>query len=57
MTSRPVWAKSTGSQKDDIQREMRKKIKRHLRASGMETDRIESLASEIVDLAKVRQER
>ena len=44
-------------QKDDIQREMRKKIKRHLRASGMETVRIESLASEIVDLAKVRQER
>ena len=41
-------------QKDDVQRQMRSKIKRQLRASGMATDAIESLAADIVDLAKVR---
>ncbi len=41
-------------QKDDVQRQMRSKIKRQLRASGMATDAVESLAADIVDLAKVR---
>ena len=41
-------------QKEDVQRQMRSKIKRQLRASGMATDAIESLAADIVDLAKVR---
>ena len=41
-------------QKDDVQRQMRSKIKRQLRASGVATDAIESLAADIVDLAKVR---
>ena len=42
---------------DDVQRQMRSKIKRHLRASGMAPDSVEHLASDIVDLAKVRTDR
>ena len=41
-------------QKDDLQRQMRSRIKRQLRASGVEADAVESLAADIVDLAKVR---
>lgn len=41
-------------QKDDVQREMRRKIKRQLRASGLKADEVDRLAAEIVDLAKVR---
>ena len=41
-------------QKDDAQREMRREIKRRLRAGGIEDDAVESLAADIVDLAKVR---
>ena len=41
-------------QKDDVQRQMRSKIKRQLRDSGIEGDPLESLAAEIVNLAKVR---
>jgi type I restriction enzyme, R subunit len=41
-------------QKDDIQREMRKRVKRQLRASGMSEDAVEGLAAEVVDLSKVR---
>ena len=44
-------------QKDDLQRQMRSKIKRQLRASGIEADAVESLAADIVDLAKVRTDR
>ena len=44
-------------QKDDLQRQMRSKIKRQLRASGVEADAVESLAANIVDLAKVRTDR
>jgi len=44
-------------QKDDVQREMRQRIKRQLRASGIESDKVERLASDIVDLAKVRRDR
>ena len=44
-------------QKDDLQRQMRGKIKRQLRASGVEADAVESLAANIVDLAKVRTDR
>ena len=44
-------------EKDDVQRQMRSKIKRHLRASGMAPDSVERLASDIVDLAKVRTDR
>ena len=44
-------------QKDDVQRQMRSKIKRQLRASGMANDAVESLAADIVDLAKVRTDR
>ena len=40
--------------KDDIQRQMRSKIKKQLRASGMKGDDVEKLATDIVDLAKVR---
>ena len=36
---------------------MRSKIKRHLRASGMASDSVERLASDIVDLTKVRTDR
>ena len=41
-------------QKEDIQRRMRRDIKRQARASGIAGDRLERLAAEIVDLAKVR---
>ena len=44
-------------QKDDLQRQMRSKIKRQLRASGIEAEAVESLAANIVDLAKVRTDR
>ena len=44
-------------QKDDLQRQMRSRIKRQLRASGVEVDAVESLAANIVDLAKVRTDR
>ena len=41
-------------EKDDVQRQMRARIKRHLRAGGMASEAVERLASEVVDLAKVR---
>ena len=41
-------------EKDDVQRQMRSRIKRQLRASGIDADQVEGLASQIVDLAKVR---
>ena len=44
-------------QKDDVQRQMRSKIKRQLRATGIDADKVEALASDIVDLAKVRLDR
>ena len=44
-------------QKDDLQRQMRSRIKRQLRASGVEADAVESLAAGIVDLAKMRTDR
>lgn len=39
-------------QKDDIQREMRRRIKRQLRAAGIEPDRSEALATAILDIAR-----
>ncbi len=44
-------------QKDDVQRQMRSRIKRQLRAGGIEDEAVESLATDIVDLAKVRTDR
>ena len=44
-------------QKEDVQRQMRSRIKRQLRAGGIDPDATDSLAAEIVDLAKVRTER
>ena len=44
-------------QKDDVQRQMRSRIKRQLRASGIGGDSVENLAADIVDLAKVRTDR
>ena len=44
-------------QKDDVQRQMRSRIKRQLRASGIAGDELEALAADIVDLAKVRTDR
>ena len=41
-------------QKDDLQREIRRTIKQHLRARGITQDAIEALAAGIVDLAKGR---
>ena len=37
-----------------MQRQMRSKIKRQLRASGVAGDAVENLAADIVDLSKVR---
>ena len=42
------------TRKDDVQRQMRQKVKRHLRAAKYEAETVESLAGKIVDLAKVR---
>ena len=44
-------------QKDDLQRQMRSRIKRQLRAGGIDAETVESLAADIVDLAKVRSDR
>ena len=44
-------------QKEDLQREMRKAIKQHLRARGLADDDLEGLAAGIVDLAKIRRRR
>ena len=44
-------------QKDDVQRQMRSRIKRQLRAGGIKDEAVESLATDIVDLAKVRTDR
>ena len=44
-------------QKEDVQREMRSKIKRLLRAGGISPKAVDALAVEIVDLAKVRTDR
>ena len=40
--------------KDDVQREMRRLIKRQLRAAGFATDKIDPTAESIVDLMKRR---
>lgn len=40
--------------KDDVQREMRRQLKRRLRAAGIVEERLDPLASQIVDLLKVR---
>ena len=53
----PFTALVDWQQKDDVQRQMRSKIKRQLRASGITSNAVESLAAEIVDLAKVRTDR
>jgi len=42
------------SRKDDVQREMRKRIKRQLRAAGFQEEKIEPVAETIVDLMKRR---
>ena len=42
------------TRKDDVQRQMRQKVKRHLRAASYESEKVEALAGKIVDLAKVR---
>ena len=44
-------------QKDDVQRQMRSRIKGELRAHGVEQEAMESLAANILDLAKVRSHR
>jgi type I restriction enzyme R subunit len=41
-------------QKEDVQREMRKRVKRQLRAAGLAEDLVDGLAADVVDLAKVR---
>ncbi|WP_437533289.1 type I restriction endonuclease subunit R [Sorangium sp. So ce726] len=43
--------------KDDVQREMRKRIKRQLRAAGFTDDKIDATAESIVDLMKRRRGR
>jgi type I restriction enzyme R subunit len=43
--------------KDDVQREMRKGIKRQLRAAGFEDEKIDPMAETIVDLLKRRRAR
>lgn len=40
--------------KDDVQREMRKQLKRRLRVAGFTEEQLDALANQIVDLLKVR---
>jgi type I restriction enzyme R subunit len=40
--------------KDDVQREMRRQIKRHLRAAGYKLEEVEPLTIKLMDLARVR---
>jgi len=44
-------------QKEDVQKEMRKRIKRQLRAAGFGDDKLDSVAESIVDLMKRRRAR
>jgi len=44
-------------QKEDLQREMRRLIKRQLRAAKYPEERIEALAENVVDLMKRRRGR
>lgn len=41
------------TEKDDIQREMRKEVKKLLRAKGFQENHIEPLTREIVNLARI----
>ena len=52
----PFTALVDWQQKDDVQRQMRSRIKRHLRATGIGAESVDSLAAEIVDLARSRSE-
>jgi type I restriction enzyme, R subunit len=45
------------TQKEDVQREMRQRIKKQLRAARLAEDRIEHLTPQIVNLARVRKGR
>ena len=38
--------------KDDVQREMRRRVKRQLRTAGFSPDEIESTTSDILDVAR-----
>jgi len=42
------------TQKEDVQREMRRRVKRELRLCGIADDRLDSIASALLDLARVR---
>lgn len=42
------------TRKDDVQREMRRQIKRHLRASGYADEQLEAVTAKLMDLARVR---
>ena len=45
------------TQKDDVQREMRRLIKRQLKAAGIAEDKRETISESIVDLMKRRRPR
>lgn len=38
--------------KDDVQREMRRRVKRHLRAAGIDADRLDAIANGLLDIAR-----
>jgi len=38
--------------KEDVQREMRRRIKRHLRAAGIDGDRLDAIANGLLDIAR-----
>lgn len=42
------------TRKDDVQREMRREIKRHLRSAGYPDDQLEAVTAKLMDLARVR---
>jgi type I restriction enzyme R subunit len=38
--------------KDDVQREMRRRVKRQLRAAGIDGDQVEAIANDLLDVAR-----
>jgi type I restriction enzyme R subunit len=54
VTTNQTLAVIDWAHKDDVQREMRREIKRHLRAAGLADDRMEEMTARLMDLARAR---
>jgi len=45
------------TRKEDVQREMRRKIKRRLRITGVDSERLDEITTALIDLARAQMER